>query len=100
VVERERIPTRPGTDTKTDGVSDEVKGNRDPKRHVTKTTTVGWEFGCNCEAPSIVPATVLDPFAGSGVTGAVCQRLGRRAILIDLNSEYVRLQSERVAAAG
>jgi DNA modification methylase len=33
--------------------------------------------------------TVLDPFAGSGTTGMVAQALGRRAVLIDLNGEYL-----------
>lgn len=32
---------------------------------------------------------VLDPFAGSGTVGAVAQRLSRRAVLIDLNPEYL-----------
>lgn len=31
----------------------------------------------------------LDPFAGSGTTGLVAQRLGRRAILIDLSMDYL-----------
>jgi DNA modification methylase len=33
--------------------------------------------------------TVLDPFAGSGTTGMVAQALGRKAILIDLNPDYL-----------
>jgi DNA modification methylase len=33
--------------------------------------------------------TVLDPFAGSGTTGMVAQSLSRRAVLIDLNGEYL-----------
>jgi DNA modification methylase len=33
--------------------------------------------------------TVLDPFAGSGTVGRVANRLGRRAILIDLSAEYI-----------
>ncbi len=33
--------------------------------------------------------TVLDPFAGSGTTGRVAQRLGRRAVLIDLSGDYL-----------
>jgi DNA modification methylase len=33
--------------------------------------------------------TVLDPFAGSGTVGLVANRLSRRAILIDLNPEYL-----------
>jgi site-specific DNA-methyltransferase (cytosine-N4-specific) len=32
---------------------------------------------------------VLDPFAGSGTVGRVAQRLTRRAILIDLNPDYL-----------
>jgi len=32
---------------------------------------------------------VLDPFAGSGTTGVVAQHLGRRAVLIDLNPDYL-----------
>jgi DNA modification methylase len=38
---------------------------------------------------------VLDPFAGTGTTGAVALELGRMAILIELNPDYVKLISER-----
>jgi DNA modification methylase len=38
---------------------------------------------------------VLDPFAGSGTTGAVARGLGRSSILIELNPEYVKLIEER-----
>jgi DNA modification methylase len=40
---------------------------------------------------------VLDPFAGTGTVGLVAQRLGRRAILIDLNPDYLRQCLERNA---
>jgi DNA modification methylase len=40
---------------------------------------------------------VLDPFAGSGTVGMVANRLSRRAILIDLNPEYLRQQIRRNA---
>jgi DNA modification methylase len=33
--------------------------------------------------------TVLDPFAGSGTTGKVANRHSRRAVLIDLNPDYL-----------
>lgn len=39
--------------------------------------------------------TVLDPFAGSGTTGAVAIEFGRSAILIELNREYIRLIEQR-----
>jgi DNA modification methylase len=38
---------------------------------------------------------VLDPFAGSGTTGLVAQRLSRRAVLIDLNGEYLEQVMDR-----
>lgn len=40
--------------------------------------------------------TVLDPFGGSGTTGAVARELGRQAILIELNPEYVGLIRKRL----
>ena len=44
-----------------------------------------------------MPAVVLDPFAGSGTVGMVANRLSRRAILIDLNPEYLEQQMKRNA---
>lgn len=41
--------------------------------------------------------TVLDPFGGSGTTGVVAERLGRNAILIELNPEYVEMARRRIA---
>jgi modification methylase len=42
--------------------------------------------------------TVLDPFFGTGTTGAVAKRLGRRFIGIEREVEYVRIAKERLAA--
>lgn len=39
---------------------------------------------------------VLDPFFGSGTTGAVCKRLGRQYIGIELNPEYCALAKKRI----
>ena len=39
---------------------------------------------------------VLDPFFGSGTTGVVAKRLGRRFIGIDLNPEYLEIARERI----
>ena len=40
--------------------------------------------------------TVLDPFSGSGTTGAVAVGLGRSYIGIDLNKKYEALATERI----
>jgi len=40
--------------------------------------------------------TVLDMFAGAGTTGLVADRLGRNAILIELNKNYVKLIEDRL----
>lgn len=72
--------------------------------------TVGWEPTCGCMEPNLsdprygdesipdwdhprpapVPGTVLDPFAGTGTVGMVAAKLSRRAVLIDLNADYLR----------
>jgi DNA modification methylase len=39
--------------------------------------------------------TVLDPFAGSGTVGQVAIELGRKAVLIELNPEYIELAKDR-----
>jgi DNA modification methylase len=57
-----------------------------------------WEPGCKCSAGDPEPCTVLDPFAGSGTTGRVAIRLGRRAVLVDISREYLeQLVPERVS---
>ena len=42
--------------------------------------------------------TVLDPFFGTGTTGAAAKRLGRRFIGIEREAEYVAVAAERIAA--
>ncbi|HEY0115496.1 MAG TPA: site-specific DNA-methyltransferase [Allosphingosinicella sp.] len=42
---------------------------------------------------------VLDPFFGTGTTGAVARRLGRRFIGIEREKRYVEVARERIAAA-
>ncbi len=39
---------------------------------------------------------VLDPFFGTGTTGAVCKKLGRKFIGIDNNSVYMKAAKERI----
>jgi len=40
---------------------------------------------------------ILDPFFGSGTTGYVAQKLGRRWIGIELNEEYIKIANKRFA---
>jgi DNA modification methylase len=39
---------------------------------------------------------VLDPFGGAGTTGLVADRLGRNAILCELNNEYADMAERRI----
>ena len=39
---------------------------------------------------------VLDPFGGSGTTGGVAMKLNRKAILCELNPEYVGIMEQRI----
>lgn len=48
-------------------------------------------------AGCLVGGTVLDPFGGAGTTGLVADRLGRDAILIELNPDYVAMAERRIA---
>ena len=57
--------------------------------------TTGWAPTCEHKVAT-VPATVLDPFAGSGTVGLVAQRLGRDAILIELSPEYAEMARKRI----
>lgn len=44
--------------------------------------------------------TVLDPFGGAGTTGLVSDRLGRNAILIELNPDYAEMAKNRLKGDG
>jgi len=73
------------------------------KRYLDRT--VGWQPTCDHDADPI-PATVLDPFAGSGTTGEVARRLGRDCVLLDLSHQYLveqaskRLELDKLRAWG
>lgn len=57
--------------------------------NVAVRQTVGWQATCQCSVEDVVPATVLDPFNGSGTTGRVANRLGRAYIGVDVAEEYL-----------
>lgn len=85
LVERERVPTRTGGNS---------YKSPDPERHVTTTTTTGWEVPCCGGDPE--PCLVLDPFLGSGTTLMVAKQLHRDGVGVELNPEYVKLAYERI----
>lgn len=57
--------------------------------------TTGWSPTCDCGLPP-VPDIVLDPFNGSGTTGAVAMRHKRHYIGCELNADYLDLTRERL----
>jgi DNA modification methylase len=59
-------------------------------------STVEWEPTCDCPEHKPVPCLVLDPFTGSGTTGAVSLRLGRNFVGCELNPEYAKLAESRI----
>lgn len=66
------------------------------KPRVKSLRTSGWEPACDCPSHDPVPCVVLDPFGGSGTVGMVARDLGRDAIIIDANPDYVELARERL----
>lgn len=91
-IQTERIPTRPGTAPKEGG----EEANRDPERHVQRTSILGYRPTCSCKAPA-GRAIVLDPFGGSGTTAQVAVHYGRDAIICELNEKYVGMAEKRIA---
>ena len=71
------------------------RGSFNAKSGVLAKETVGAAPSCRCGAADI-PGTVLDPFAGAGTTGLVADRLGRNAILIELNPGYAAMAEDRL----
>ena len=83
-------PHHPYAPSRPDGMT--LRGGR---LSAGESTTTGWEASCACEA-GVVPATVIDPFMGSGTTAAVAQNLQRRWVGIELNAEYCDLAVKRI----
>lgn len=64
-------------------------------RQVREARTLGWRPTRGCDAAA-APAVVMDPFAGTGTALQVAQALGRDAVGIELNAEYLVLIKERL----
>ena len=76
--------------------SERVKGDNGSKAHPTqKPEALLYRILLACTKPGDV---VLDPFFGTGTTGAVARRLGRRWIGIEKETSYVKVARERIAS--
>ena len=66
--------------------------------------TMGWRPTCECTPQTINGklnrCIVLDVFAGAGTTGMVADRLGRDAVLIEMNPEYASMIEQRLKRDG
>jgi modification methylase len=73
-----------------------VKGEAGAKAHPTqKPESLLYRVLLACTHPGDV---VLDPFFGTGTTGAVARRLGRQWIGIEREKRYVAVARERIAS--
>jgi modification methylase len=76
--------------------AERVKGADGAKAHPTqKPEALLYRILLACTKPGDV---VLDPFFGTGTTGAVARRLGRRWIGIEREATYVKVARERIAS--
>ena len=74
--------------------AERVKGEDGSKAHPTqKPEALLYRILLACTKPGDV---VLDPFFGTGTTGAVARRLGRRWIGIERETAYVKVALERI----
>lgn len=82
---------RPGMGTSLEsGAGNSVGGWNDTPALDKHATTLGWRPPCAHKDETPIPATVLDPFVGSGTTLIVARQLGRRGIGIDASEVYLR----------
>ena len=76
--------------------AERVKDDAGEKAHPTqKPEALLYRILLACTKPGDV---VLDPFFGTGTTGAVARRLGRKWIGIERERKYVKVANERIAA--
>ena len=104
LVKRTRLldgePWPDATAMRTTSISEPTSAQGVAHRRITsRVTSEGWTATCGHAEADCCPATVLDPFAGSGTTGVVASRLGRSFVGIDLNPEYAQMARRRIEAA-
>ncbi len=75
--------------------TEEEKQEYDERHYKYKTTRRESIEKCDCNA-GFESGIVLDVFAGSGTTGVVAKKLGRRFVLVELKPEYCKMARKRL----
>ena len=87
--------TLPVKRNKRDGDGDRAVGGVYQKWLEENPLQIKIKPSCDCNA-DFKSGVVLDPFAGAGTTGIVAAINNRNAVLIELNSEYIKLAEDRI----
>jgi hypothetical protein len=95
---QKRTRQRPNDYTKRTGEAGTGNSCKNTVAGVSVVTT-GWAQSCACPPREPAPCVVLDPFTGSGTTGAVARDLGVRFLGVDINPEYAEMARRRIGAA-
>lgn len=67
---------------------------QDFPRGTTHSNITNYRPTCECGHEEFVPGICLDPFIGSGTTGAVAKELQRRWVGLDISMEYLDEQAK------
>lgn len=70
---------------------------QDGKQHPTQKPVIVMEWSI-LQVPD-EPATILDPFMGSGTTGVACVKLGRKFTGIEIDPTYFEIACDRIRQA-
>jgi hypothetical protein len=62
--------------------------SKDVKTNIRKT--IGWKKACKCKTNEVVPASVFDPFLGTGTTAVASELLGRQWAGSELTKHFTR----------
>jgi DNA modification methylase len=104
VMEKDAISKRLDRSTSWIVGSADYRGNTDQNTGyaIARDVVTITGYACACACPdtdaTTTPATVLDPFCGTGTAPAVAHLLGRHGIGTDLSRDYLRLAEWRCTA--
>ena len=68
-------------------------------RTTFNVSSIGWQPSCSCGLPNTIPATILDPFLGTGTSLVAATSLNLLSIGLELNPAYAALAHHRVLDA-